>query len=297
MNENEQLNDVVSTENQNSEESFSLESGGFVADFRALAAGEDEYQMLRVTTELYISRLIQTYNAEIADIREVEKQKYASLDAELYQTRTELHDVRGKLEIAKDLITDVEIERDNAINEAESLKKQVEELKAQGTIPTGPTNLDGASEIAEINARIEAKKIPVYDIKDEFRSGVGTVTTFKLAENGEAGEIIWTSFKSKYRVVTEDEAARFRAELEANKADVPEDTEIPSDELAVTIEVPIFREVQDAQPTNGLDEYSAERQDVPDDRSGTVETFEQEIRRRLGDLEQKTFGHYRGEAA
>lgn len=220
--------------------SFSLSAGKFVADFRALTKGEDEYQMASVTTRLYLDQLEREHKAEIKAIENsfyadlaAASEKNDALEGELEQTRADLADVRGKLEIANNKITDLEIERDSAVKEAEALRKQVEELRLQITEkPNVATNLDGASELAEINARLEAKKIPVYNVRAGDHK-----TSFYLAQLAETGEEIeirpYYDLKSKYREVSDEEAARFQSELEAAKPDVPEAEELVSSDLVV----------------------------------------------------------------
>lgn len=287
----------IVAEAQRPDSSFSLAVGEYVADFRALAAGEDEYQMLSITTQLYLSRIEDEHATNLKAVKEsyeselrTQSDSYHALDAELDQSRNDLQDVRSKLENATNRITDLEIERDSAIKEAESLRKQVEELRGQiADKPVVTTNIDGASELAAINARLLAKRIPVYDLKEEYRSGKGTFTTFKLAETGEPGEVIWTGFKAKYREVTEEEAARFRAESEAAKAvEVPESPEVsvsldpPSIEMPVELGTEAVGEpVGDGESESGVLGGGGE--------VGTVEE-------RLAALEEAVFGHIKAVA-
>lgn len=222
------------------ESSFGISAGGYYADFRALAGDEDKYQMLSITTQLYLAQIESEQERNIKaleDSYEAEKSanndRINALEDELDQSRQDLSDVRGKLEIASNTITDLEIERDSAVKEADKLRKQIEELRQQITVkPKVVTNIDGAATLSDIAARLEAKKKPVYDVTEEFRSQKGMYTLFKLAESGEPGECLSLYFNAHYRKIKDSEVSQFRAQEEIHtalleSASTAEEVEVP----------------------------------------------------------------------
>jgi chromosome segregation ATPase len=288
---------------QSPDSTFTLSAQGFTADFRALTSGEDEYQMLSVTTQLYLAQQESDHAAEVKAVKDsyttqfkAKEDENATIQKELDESRADLADVRSKLENATNQISDLEAAKANAVSEVEALRKQIEELRSQITDKPSVTNMGYDKQaLAEANARLEAKKTPVYDVKEEFRSGKGTFKTFKLASNDEPGEIIWTQFNAKYREVTAAEAATFRNQPEPEAPTVEEPTA-----PVVAVEPPTAPEVGGTFPDVATTE-SGEQTSTGEAQPGTVaplgETFEDEVRRRLNDLERNVYGKPQAEAA
>jgi septal ring factor EnvC (AmiA/AmiB activator) len=227
--------------------------GGFTANFRELAAGEDEYQALAVTTKLYIEQMENEHASELKAVKasyesqlEASENRIDQLEEELDQTRNDLADARAKLENAMNQITDLTAERDAAISENEALKKQIEELRAKLTEKPVVTNLDGAAELAAIKERIEAKKPKIYNVRPgDLKSSFYLAN---LVETDEEITIPWTQL-SKYKEVSAEEAATFRAQIEAEKKAVLESVPEVSEDVT-TLEAPeLFPPSQDTHDT------------------------------------------------
>lgn len=222
--------------------SFTLAVDGYESDFRALAGDEDKYQYLSITTQLYLSKIEHEHELEIKALRasyeseiEAADNRTASVEAELDQSREDLADTRKKLENAINQVGDGESERENLKREVEILRKQVSELREQITEkPVAQTNIDGRESLAELKAKIEAKKIPVYNVRAGDHK-----TSFFIAQRVDTGEEIeirpYYEFKAKYREITDpNEIERFRSEYEASKAEVVDE----SVEIPVSVEPP-----------------------------------------------------------
>lgn len=193
---------------------YAISAGGYEADFRALAAGETEYQILAITTQMYIADIEAKHASVLQALKDGYEAQLAQVKDELSQTQADLSDVRSKLDAATTEITNITLERDTAVSEKKALAAQVEELSKQSHATTYASNIDGSEKLKELNAKLEASRIPVYDVvagdlKTSFYRA-------KLAETGEEIEIRpHYLIKSKYREVTAEEAATFRAQAEA----------------------------------------------------------------------------------
>ncbi len=301
--------------------------GDITFTLEQLAVDEDAAEILRSALKSTGKAQAQKFLDEINNQKSVYDMQIALKQEQLNSVvadRDDLQNANAQLQLEKDDLTEKRDAAAQQLLEAQAeiarLNSHVDDLRKE--IAVGSTNAPNVIDItseaeleaaaqrlrakqeqaaAEKRAAAEAAKIPVYDVKEVFRSQDGTYTTFKNAATGEPGEIIWTEFNSLYRKMDEAEVARFQSELEAEQANVPEVAEPVESDLVVeepTIEAPTFREVSDAQPIDSMDEYSAERQDVPDGGSGIVaeETFEQAVERRLALLEAHAFGEIKAVA-
>jgi hypothetical protein len=314
--ENQQTVETTANEIASSMETYNIGDSSFTID--QLAADEDAAKILRKGIAEKSQKQAQKWLEDINTQKEFYEQRITALLDQLTErdsTVDALQEANAQLVLERDDLEEkrkaaaLVISEDKA--EIARLNSHVDDLRkeiANGTTPnniidiTTDADLEAAAqrlkakkeqEAADKRAEAEAAKIPVYDVKDEFRSQLGTFTTFKFAETGEYGEIIWTSFNAKYRTLDEKEVQRFREELEATKQ--AEAALVPATDESV--ELVDFRnelnppELQNVDTGHILDEHSATGQDGQDGTGGVASVEE-----RLTALELAVFGQVKAAA-
>ncbi|MDG0791932.1 hypothetical protein OMP38_14525 [Cohnella ginsengisoli] len=239
--------ETIIAEATSEESNVSISVAGFNVDFRAVTSSEANYQALAIAYQLEKMEIDDAHEAKL----QAAKQQAEQLRRELDEARADLSDVRGKLEVAANTITDLEIERDKYKTEAETAKAQATGSDTKRL----PSNVDGGAALAKAIAAANAEKQAIYNVVE---SGMHSTALDALTD--EPIEFL-TIYKGKYRVVTPEEAARFQEERksqEAAAAEVPASDSVveESSESLAPPEVPQFQydETTDAQPTDGLAE-------------------------------------------
>lgn len=294
-----------------SEFPFILEVNGESINFRDWIHQEVNYQVIAIGVSQKIYEMDAIRNAQLAERDQLIEQeraqhaaqmiaadesndaKYGELYEQFQALKLEAQTLKAENAIRIEELQasyQIKAERDEferklqaAGNEIESLKNQL--AAAQVKDKPVVTNMDSGALAEAIRLANEAKP-RIYN----KRAG-DSRTSFYLAnllENDEEISIPWTRI-GQYVEASEAEVQRFQSEREANK-DIPdvagEVTEVPTDELAVTIEVPTFR---DADTVETVQEYTADgtvAEETIGSNSGTVEE-------RLNALELAVFGQVR----
>jgi chromosome segregation ATPase len=196
------------------------------------------------------------YN-ELSERNEATSFENARNNAELALLRTQHHDLKNERD-------DFERRLQAATNEIESLKQQLEIANSKVETPK-QTNVDGS--LAEAMRKANEAKRAIYDVQ---KDSANINYTAKFVDTNEefSDKVVYIG---KYRALSEEEASRFRAELEAAKSDIPEDTEPVSSDLEVTIPAPTFpTEVSDAHDTDGVAGNSTKTEVVQNHDGGTT---------------------------
>lgn len=295
----QQAKEAIISEASNPESSFTLTVDGYTVDFRTEAVSEQAYQALRIVTQLKLQELEQQNQAELRALRaswEVERQQFEmqidNLEAAktaiqqsvetLKQTNGQLHDQLAEANLQ---INDLEGNRSIAASEAESLRSQVEELRNQVSKPSVPTNMDNGA-LAEAMNKLRESKRAIYNVVKD-NADVNYTARFVDTDEEFTDKLVYIG---KYRQLDDNEASRFRTELEAQKADIPgDDAEPVQSNLEVedkpTIEAP-FQQFQ----SDTVQEHAVDGEVATETHDGVVEeSFEQEVKRRLSALELEVF--------
>jgi hypothetical protein len=274
---------AVIAEVQDPESSFSITVNGYTVDFREYARDEESYQALTIATRLKFHEIETENQAEQKALKEsyeaeksIAQSKYDSWADELHQLRLERDDFQSRWKNAA-------VERDTLVteNEAqkaeiESLKRQVEELRATIQKPAVATNLD-ANALADAIAKANAAKPAVYNMREHN----GHYVAF-LAETDEEININWLD-KGKYRVLSDEEARRFRQEREeAQKAALES---VP--EVAVEVEpvAPPYIAFREEDPD--VQEHSLLRESTTEGLGDVAQVTREEIEARFKRIEDQ----------
>jgi hypothetical protein len=274
-------------------ESFCISIGGEEIDFRAVTVSEEAYQALSIAVQLKFAEYEQQNQEEIDALKssydaevQQERIKYDGLYEEFNQIKIERHDLQSKWEAAANERNDLATENEVIKAEIESYKSQITELRNQVTKEKVSTNQNTGS-YAEAMEKLKASRPAIYNVVEIN----GTKSTAISVETNETIEV-HPNYIGKYRIVSHDEAMQIRAAMEAEKDNVPDIAE-PVEVEEPTIEAPTFREpeVSDAQPINIVVGDTELPEIISDVAGGVVtESFEQEIRRRITDLESTVYG-------
>lgn len=209
---------AVIAEVQDPESSFVLVVGGLTVDFRDFARDEEAYQALAIATRLKLQELEVANQAEqqaMKDSYEAEKKaaeaKYDVLAEEYRQTKLERDDFQERWDTAAKERDSLAVENKAQKEEIESLRRQVEELRATINKPAQvATNLD-SNALADAIKKANAAKPAVYNLREHNGHYLAN-----LADTDEEININWLD-KGKYRVLSDEEAARFREDREEAK--------------------------------------------------------------------------------
>lgn len=244
MSEEQQLNLEVTSNN----EPYTFIVSGQTINLRDYVTDEASYQVLKIAltqkdyeTEVQhqadIDKLTALKDEQIAEITQQYKSQIDVLQAQY-------NDVSNKLKAAAD--------------ENESLKIRVKELEATQEKPKVPTNLD-SNALAEAIKKAQEAKPKIYNV----RAGDNKTSFYiaNLAETDEEIRIPWMDI-GRYVQLSDEEAARFRQEREAEKAAAVESVpEAPSDDAGIAVP-PAFQEVPEAAEVGGNETASQDVSDV-----------------------------------
>lgn len=220
----------------------------------ALTENESAATMIRLKVESIVESITQSANEEIARLnrelqesRRLNEQYQADNQGLLEQAEKdagiidkyakELHDLKFELK-------DLDDKRQAAVDKAEELESKCQTLEGEiQRLKEGHAKSveERKAEAEEARRRWEESRPKIYNVRweDELKK------THYLAERAEDGETIRFGRLElgKYNVMQEEEAARFRAELEANRHEDPaldEPTESVESFPEPTLNAPIF---------------------------------------------------------
>ncbi|OMF38785.1 hypothetical protein BK133_00860 [Paenibacillus sp. FSL H8-0548] len=182
---------------------------------RELCAGESQYQML--------STWLQMREGDRAQKQATIEASYKSQVEALADEVTELDKYRKQALEYSDKLADMELRRDAAAKELHNVKEENERLVADNAAlrtqlesQSKPTSTNLNTNLAEIAKKLHDAKPAIYNKRweDDLKR---TSYLANLAENGEEISIKRLDI-GQYRELSEDEASRFRAELEHQRA-------------------------------------------------------------------------------
>lgn len=215
----ESLNEIDGAAQIAQEELFNqfdnIEVAGIPFSLRDLAKGPDEYQIISAYFQNYVGDMAQQHATVISSYKsqverlEDEAQELATLRKSNYELSDKLADMELRRDAAADELLQVDEEKKRLAADNESLRKQIE-----STTKTSHTNFN--TNYAEIAKKLHDAKPAIYGKRweDDLKR---TSYIANLAETGE--EIVIPRLElGKYRELSEDEASRFREELEVQKA-------------------------------------------------------------------------------
>jgi len=261
---------------------------------RSLFIDEARYQLLSIWLKDLLAEQAEGFSKQI----QAEQMENKQLRVELDEQLNIIGGLKDEITSRDHEIAQLKLERDQAIQyrdnayaqleearqEVERLNDQVDDLRKEIAVGARNafkvTNLTGTKELAD---KIKASLTPVLDIV-HINSNTIRVTHM----DGSITDENWLN-KGKYRVVDDEEAARFRAEQEAKAVE-----ESTAGDPAL-VEPPTFQIPNDAggvsrvQPEADSGDYSTSREDV--DAVG-IESHEERIRA----LEIAVFGKAKGAA-
>lgn len=263
-------------EAQNPESSYYLKG----VDFRRATKGDDEYAAITAAVRLTIAEMQQDFRAVKSTLEATNAHNEALIQNfrdQVHHSSIERDDYKSKWEAATAALTEreneietLQLEAAAYVREIESLKAQVSEL--QNAVQT-PAEIDSYDQLNDAIARLKAKqeeedrarevekeaaKPRIYGVRPMDAMTTGYLANLALTDEQIIIKPHWDI--NKYVVLTDEEAARFREEHQAQE---PMETSI---ELVEAPAIPDFRE--DVEP----------------------ETFEESTRRRLELLEAAVFG-------
>lgn len=258
----------IAEEVMSSDQPYTLIVGGAEINFRDYIHDEAAYQVIAIAVSQKIHELEQQRIKEVEAANEHFRQ-----ECKQYQKQIEALNGNHDLEIAE-----MDSKLQAAADEIADLKRQLVVVPKPEPVAT---NLNG--NLKEAIAKANAAKPAIYDVEGldmlskRFRA--------KLLETDETVEFGYLE-RGKYREASEDEVARFheeRAKREAEMAAI----QSAEDAQVATVEPPQlpsqFQNEDAGVPEHTTDGEMAVGEDIP-------ETFEQEVRRRLDELERVTYG-------
>lgn len=304
----QQLNEIkvqeIVSEVDDSENPLILHVDGQDVNFRDWITKDEDYRVIAIAVKKKLHEMDYTHRAslELKDsMFENERQQYrdqiANADAAAdskYNEIAEKHEglsfdfarVNAELALLKTQNHDLRSERDDldrrlqaATGEIESLKQQLEATNNRVEVKV-PTNLDG--NLAEAMRKANESKRAIYNVRID---SANINYNAQFADNDEefTDKVIYIG---KYRQLSDEEAARFRKEREEAKQAELESVP-PSDIPVEAVEAfrPSLPDVPDALTT--IPEHSVHRTVDEDETGHDGESFEQEVRRRLEQLESE----------
>jgi chromosome segregation ATPase len=197
----------------------SIEVAGIPFVLRELVKGPEEYSIVSAYFQKYVGDMAQQHATVLGS--------YKSQVEQLEEEVQELENTRKLSYELSDKLADMEARRDAAAAELLNAQEEIKRLTADNTAlrtqlesqgkPVA-TNLN--TNLAEIAQKLHDKKPAIYNKRwkiNERGLEVRTHYTAELAETSETIDIPLLNI-GQYRELNEDEAARFRAELENQKA-------------------------------------------------------------------------------
>lgn len=278
----------------------SVDVGGNTFPLRALIQNENDYQVVLIHFNRQFVAQAEEYSIQRQRADESHLNQLEAKANEINQLNYQLAQLQQRNADLTNLLNTAEAERDNAkataddfeqklknaAAEIDRLNSHVDDLRQQ--IAVGASGaikvIDTEAEAEKLRKWKDGRKIYNKRWKDDI-----TKTTYlaNLAATAEEIEIPHYAINS-WTVITEDEAARFRAEQAGNNPTNPvEENPIPDPPLVINppeVTFPSSPEVpNDNNPVEG----------IPTD--GTVET--PTVEERIAALEQAVFGQVKGSAA
>lgn len=263
-----------------------IEVAGLPFSLRDLAKGPDEYSIISAYFQKYVGDMAQQHAAVISSyksqVERLEDEVQAMDKVRRYNSELsdKLADMEMKRDAAADELFQANEEKGRLAADNESLRKQLE-----STTKTPNTNIN--TNAAEIAKKLHDQKPAIYGKRweDDLKR---TSYIANLAETGE--EIVIPRLElGKYRELSEEDAARFRAELDNQKAIEAAETARMVEEANnnKTLVIPTL-------PSKGtgheLDENETVRSDDAPATIGELKALEARIEERLFRLEQSQRG-------
>jgi chromosome segregation ATPase len=252
-----------------------IEVAGLPFSLRDLAKGPDEYSIISAYFQKYVgdmaeqhATVLSSYKSQVERLED-EAQELAALRKLNYELSDKLADMELRRDAAADELLQAEEEKKRLAADNESLRKQIE-----STTKTLHTNIN--TNAAEIAKKLHDAKPAIYNKrwKDDLKR-ISYIAN--LAETGEEITIPLLEI-GKYRELSEEDAARFRQELEAREREAEAEAAklaeaaVQNTSLVVPPSLPSASEV----PAESLLGAMAESKD--------------EVIRRLERLEKAVFG-------
>lgn len=223
------------------------------------------------------------YNELVEQTREQIKSTDAVHEAKYNELYEQFHIIKNERD-------DFERKHQAAASEVDSLKQQLEVISKKVVEPVA-TNLNG--NLAEAMRKAQEAKRAIYNVAKD--SADITYTARFVDTNEEFTDKL--VYIGKYRQLDDNEASRFRAELEANKVDIPESAgeiaeldqgNLEQVEDKPTIEAP-FQQFQ----SDTVQEHSVDGEVATETHAGVVE---ESVEERLAALEMAVFGSVKAAA-
>lgn len=196
-----------------------IEVAGLHFVLRDLVKGPDEYSIVSAYFQKYVGDMAQQHATVLGS--------YKSQLEQLEDEAKELDNVRKLNYELSDKLADMETRRDAAADELHNAQEEIKRLTADNTSlraqlesQTQPVATNLNTNLAEIAQKLHDKKPAIYNKRwkiNERGLEVRTHYTAELAETSETIDIPLLNI-GQYRELSEDEASRFRAELENQKA-------------------------------------------------------------------------------
>ena len=264
--------------------------GGEEINLRDYIPVEEHYQFIMIALSQRDDEIDNAQRALITDMNdrfEAERQQYrdqltnadVAADAKYSELYEQFHNIKNKRD-------DLERKHQAATSEIESLKQQLEILNNRAEAPK-QTNIDG--NLAEARRKANEAKRAIYNVVNDS-ANINYTAQFVDTNEMVTDKIIYIG---KYRQLSDEETARFRAELEAAEAasqaeleSIPEAVEPVEVDFRESIEAP---ELQETYTDSGVVGDTSETTSVSDHDGGTVEE-------RLAALEFAVFGSVRAAA-
>lgn len=255
----------------------------------------DEIDNQKSVYEMHLSLKQEQVNGLISDREELQNTNA--------QLQLEKDDLFEKRDAAAQQLLEAQAEIARLNSHVDDLRKEIAvgasnapnviDITSDADLEAAAQRLKAKKEQEDLEKRAakEAARIKIYNVKQ--LDGTGATFGANRADNDEYITFGWLE-KANFIELSDEDAARFRNELEAAKADIPEAEELDQDNLVVedkpTIPVPTFpTEVSDADNGSQLGGDTAETESVQNHDGGSVEE-------RLAALELAVFGSVKAAA-
>lgn len=268
---------------------------------------------LQATSKSQAQKFLDEMNIQ-KTVYEIQLNNNKAMIDHLIEDRDGLQSANAQLQLEKDDVTEKRDAAAQQLLEAQQeiarLNSHVDDLRKE--IAVGASNVHNVIDItsdAELEAaaqRLKAKKeqadlekraakeaarVKVYNIQQ--LDGTGAMFGANRADNDEYITYGWLE-RANFIELSNEEAARFRTELEAAKESAKADMEsVPEAVEPVEVEEPTFRGIE-APEIATVQEYTVhgEVDAVAVEDGSDGESFEQAVERRLRTLELTVYQHY-----
>lgn len=265
---------------------------------RSLFIDEARYQLLSIWLKDLLADQAENFSKQI----QAEQLENKQLRAELEEQQGIISALKNEITSRDHEISQLKLERDQAIQyrdnayvqleesreEVARLNDQVDELRKEAADARNPFKVR-ESVMADMKSLAEKIKESLIPVRDVVHINSNTIRVTHL--DGSMTEENWLN-KGKYRVVDDEEAARFQAEQEKKRLEESVESDLA---LVEPVEPPTFQIPDDVEGMDGT-QSEASSGDHGDQREDDETVGAESYEERIAALEVAVFGKAKGAA-